>query len=202
MNSDKPTYVPGPGRAGALARLAREDWSEMTAAANASPNHPGSTETWMRQAREQDPDASGEDIARIAAELRANHYRALGGRSAQSRRDARGQDMMAAANASPMHPNSPERWPALARQQHPAASEEEITRIAADLRAAHYRRIWETRRANDAALMRAAARHAVDQAPPLIPGSPQWRALAATWASIPDITPAVATEVAHDRASL
>jgi hypothetical protein len=47
-----------------------------------------------------------------------------------------------------VHLSSPLRWPLLARRQHPGASEAETGQIAAGLRAAHYRRIWETRRTN------------------------------------------------------
>jgi hypothetical protein len=90
---------------------------------------------------------------------------------------------------SPRHPSSPQRWPLLAREQHPDASDEEITRIAAEMRAAHYRRIWETRRANDAERMRAAAVRAAAQAPPLVPGSPQWQRLTAILSEIPDDIP-------------
>jgi len=123
----------------------------MTAAARSSPNHVASPERWMRQAHVQQPELDGGQAAELADQLRADHYRALGRQSAESRRAASGQGMTTAATASPMHPNSPARWPALARQQHPRASEDEITAIAAELRAAHYRRIWETRRGRLAA---------------------------------------------------
>jgi hypothetical protein len=107
----------------------------------------GALARWEAIAREQHPGASEAEITRAAEALRTAHFRRMGQRSAQSRREKDGHATPADANASPMHPNSPLRWQLLAREPHPGVSEAEITRAADALRAGHYRRIWETRRA-------------------------------------------------------
>ncbi len=140
-------YPPERGRPGIQARLAREDPHEMTAAARSSPNHIANPARWVKAAREQHPDAAEDEITQIAAGMRTEHFRLMAQRSAQARRERDGQEMTADATNSPMHPNSPERWPLLARQQRPDATEDEITQLAAELRTAHYQRIWESRRA-------------------------------------------------------
>ena len=78
-------YPPERGRPGALARLAREDPHEMTAAARSSPMHVSSPQRWPLLARQQRPDASEDEITALAAELRAEHYRRIG----ETRRAAR-----------------------------------------------------------------------------------------------------------------
>jgi hypothetical protein len=77
------------GEAGILARLATEDWSEMTAAAFASPNHVSSMDRWREAARKQNPRLDDDQVERLAQMMRTDHYRRMGRLSAQARKIAR-----------------------------------------------------------------------------------------------------------------
>jgi len=77
------------GHAGVVARLLTEDWSEMTAAANASANHVGSLDRWVKKVRELNPRLDDAQAERMAERLRTDHYRRMGRLSAQARRLAR-----------------------------------------------------------------------------------------------------------------
>lgn len=70
-----------------LARLQSENWDDMTAAANASSNHVMSLDRWTRIARERNPSLSEQQVARLAEQLRTDHYRGLGRSSGESRRE-------------------------------------------------------------------------------------------------------------------
>lgn len=71
---------------GALARLMSEDWSAMTAAANASPNHVSSDDRWTRKAREANPALSDDQAHRLGQMLKKQHYQRMGKLSAEARR--------------------------------------------------------------------------------------------------------------------
>jgi len=77
------------GEAGILARLATEDWTAMTAAALASPNHMAALDRWIAKAREQNPRLNDEQAERLAILQRREHFRRLGRLSAQARKLAR-----------------------------------------------------------------------------------------------------------------
>jgi len=72
-----------------LARLAAEDWSEMTSAANASSNHVKSLDRWVTKAREANPALNDEQAERLAVMMRKAHYVRMGKLSADARRLAR-----------------------------------------------------------------------------------------------------------------
>lgn len=74
---------------GALARLLNEDWHNMTAAANRSPNHVSSYERWFAKAKAANPSLDDEQAARLAGMMRTEHYRKMGRLSAEARRIAR-----------------------------------------------------------------------------------------------------------------
>lgn len=78
-----------PRTAGALVRLATEDWSEMTAAATASPNHVSGMARWRKIARDSNPHVNDEQLERLAAMLRRDHYQRIGRLAAQARKLAR-----------------------------------------------------------------------------------------------------------------
>ena len=69
------------------ARLAREDWSAMTARANASPRNVNNMERWRTAAREQNPALNDEQVDRLAEMLRSEYYAGLARRSAATRRE-------------------------------------------------------------------------------------------------------------------
>lgn len=71
---------------GALARLQAEDWSDMTAAANASPNHVSSDDRWTRKAREINPHLDDDQAYRLGQHLKRAHYVRMGKLSAEGRR--------------------------------------------------------------------------------------------------------------------
>jgi hypothetical protein len=70
------------------ARLATEDWSAMTARANASPRNVNSLERWRQAAREKNPALNDAQVDRLAEMLRSDYYADLARRSAASRRAA------------------------------------------------------------------------------------------------------------------
>jgi hypothetical protein len=74
------------GSAGQLARVLTEDLYEMTAAANASPNHVASLERWIKKARELNPRLTDEQAERIGMRLRTGHYKRMGQLSGRSRK--------------------------------------------------------------------------------------------------------------------
>lgn len=111
-------------------RLACEDPKAMTAAAVASGRHVGSLERWKQAARELAPGASNDELERLGAELRSAHFSEMGRRSAAVRRPADGKPGRGRPAADP------DRWEKTAREQNPAATDEEITQIAEALRGA------------------------------------------------------------------
>jgi hypothetical protein len=72
------------------ARLATEDWREMTAQASASPRNPANLDRWRAQARKENPALDDEQVERQAERLRSDYYRELGKRSGEARRAADG----------------------------------------------------------------------------------------------------------------
>ncbi len=82
-------YPPERTLPGIIARLASEDWNEMTKAANASANHVSSLDRWIARAREANPSLDDGQAERLAVLLRREHYRRMGRLSAQARRLAR-----------------------------------------------------------------------------------------------------------------
>jgi hypothetical protein len=70
-------------------RLMTEEWDQMTAAANASPNHVSSAERWTAKAREANPNLSDDQAYRLGQLLKKQHYARMGKLSAQARRLAR-----------------------------------------------------------------------------------------------------------------
>lgn len=70
---------------GAIARLSREDWHEMTRAANSSANHVSSDDRWTRQAAEANPALSEGQAYRLGQMLKKQHYRRMAKLSAQAR---------------------------------------------------------------------------------------------------------------------
>ncbi len=110
---------------------------------------------WTRKAREGNPQLDDGQAAALAEQLRADFYRQIGAARGASRR---GRPRTPGPEPEAGRPKVPTagsprhlRWPLLARQRHPGASDDDIERIAAELRAGHSRRIWETRRASSAA---------------------------------------------------
>ena len=75
--------------AGILARLLNEDWSAMTAKANASQNHVSSNDRWTRKAREANPALDDDQAYRLGQKLKKAHYVRMGQISGQVRRLAR-----------------------------------------------------------------------------------------------------------------
>ncbi len=82
-------YPPERTLPGIIARLASEDWYEMTRAANASANHVSSLDRWIARAREANPGLDDSQAGRLAVLLRREHYRRMGRLSVQARRLAR-----------------------------------------------------------------------------------------------------------------
>ena len=68
--------------------LAARLMAGMTAAARSSPNHVGSLQRWIRQARELHPDRSDAEAADLGQQLKRDHFAALGRRGARARRTA------------------------------------------------------------------------------------------------------------------
>jgi hypothetical protein len=58
----------------------------MTEKANASERHVGSLDRWTAQARAANPALDDVQAARLAQQLRAEHFRQLGKRSGEARR--------------------------------------------------------------------------------------------------------------------
>lgn len=78
------------GAAGILVRLATTtNWADMTAAANDSKLHVAGMERWRQKAREENPALSDDQVERLAALLRKEHFRRMARLSAQARRLAR-----------------------------------------------------------------------------------------------------------------
>jgi hypothetical protein len=72
-----------------MKRLTTTNWDEMTAAANASPNHVSSAERWTRKAREANPSLDDDQAYRLGQMLKKQHYTKMGKLSAEARRLAR-----------------------------------------------------------------------------------------------------------------
>jgi hypothetical protein len=72
-----------------MKRLMTEDWSGMTAAANASKNHVSSDERWTAKAREANPALDDDQAYRLGQLLKKQHYVRMGKLSAEARRLAR-----------------------------------------------------------------------------------------------------------------
>jgi|HubBroStandDraft_4_1064222.scaffolds.fasta_scaffold179955_3 hypothetical protein len=72
-----------------MARLLNEDWNEMTAKANASPNHVSSAERWTRKARQENPALNDDQAYRLGQMLKKAHFVRMGKLSAEARRLAR-----------------------------------------------------------------------------------------------------------------
>ncbi len=75
--------------AATLANLLKNDWQEMTAAANKSANHVKSLGRWIAKAREANPSLNDEQAERLAVMMRKAHYVRMGKLSVQARRLAR-----------------------------------------------------------------------------------------------------------------
>jgi hypothetical protein len=84
-----PAYPESRTLPGMLTRLMTEDWSRMADKANASPNHPASSERWTRQAREANPALDDDQAYRLGQLLKKQHYVRMGKLSAEARRIAR-----------------------------------------------------------------------------------------------------------------
>jgi hypothetical protein len=72
-----------------MKRLMTEDWSQMAAAANASPNHVSSDDRWTRKAREANPSLDDDQAWRLGQHLKKAHFVRMGKLSAEARRLAR-----------------------------------------------------------------------------------------------------------------
>lgn len=84
-----PGYPPERGLPGMMKRLMTEDWSQMAAAANASPNHVSSDERWTNKAREANPALDDDQAYRLGQLLKKAHFVRMGKLSAEARRLAR-----------------------------------------------------------------------------------------------------------------
>jgi hypothetical protein len=84
-----PDYPPSRTLPGMMARLMTENWHEMPAAANASPNHVKSIDRWVARALETNPSLNPEQAERLALMMRKAHYVRMGKLSAEARRIAR-----------------------------------------------------------------------------------------------------------------
>lgn len=84
-----PAYPESRTLPGMMKRLMTEDWSAMTARANASPNHISSADRWTRKAREANPDLDDDQAYRLGQLLKKQHYVNMGKLSAEARRIAR-----------------------------------------------------------------------------------------------------------------
>jgi len=72
-----------------MARLMTEDWGQMTAAANASPNHVSSDDRWTKKAREANPKLNDDQAYRLGQKMKKAHYVRMGQLSAKARQLAR-----------------------------------------------------------------------------------------------------------------
>jgi hypothetical protein len=72
-----------------MQRLLTEDWSAMTARANASPNHVSSDDRWTKKARQANPALDADQAYRLGQLLKKQHYVRMGKLSAEARRVAR-----------------------------------------------------------------------------------------------------------------
>lgn len=116
---------PGPGGlAGAQAGVVREGRYARTAAATSSPRHVSSLDRWRSAAREQDPSLDGEQLDQAAERMRSEFYATIGALSGEIRR---GKPIRRKVSEA-------ERTEAIAREQNPGATDEEIARIARDIR--------------------------------------------------------------------
>ena len=84
-----PDYPPDRVIPGVIANLLKNDWNEMTRAANASSRHVKSMDRWIAKAREANPNLTDDQAARLAAMLRKQHYIRMGRLSGQARKLAR-----------------------------------------------------------------------------------------------------------------
>jgi hypothetical protein len=83
-----------------MARLMTENWSDMTARANASPNHVSSDGRWTAKAREANPALDDDQAHRLGQHLKKAHYVRMGKLSAEARRLAREAEAELAAGAA------------------------------------------------------------------------------------------------------
>lgn len=84
-----PAYPESRTLPGMMKRLMTEDWSSMTAAANASKNHVSSDDRWTKKAREANPALDDDQAYRLGQKLKKAHYVRMGKLSAEARRLAR-----------------------------------------------------------------------------------------------------------------
>lgn len=82
-----------------MARLMTEDWREMTAKANASPNHVSSDERWTRKAHEANAALDDDQAYRLGQLMKKAHYQRMGRLSVEARRLAR--EAQAALDSAP-----------------------------------------------------------------------------------------------------
>lgn len=94
-----PDYPPSRTLPGMMARLLAEDWSAMTAKANASDNHVSSAERWTRKAREANPTLDDDQAYRLGQLMKQQHYIKMGKLSGEARRIAR--EAQSALEAAP-----------------------------------------------------------------------------------------------------
>jgi hypothetical protein len=120
-----PGYTPSErGKRAIAARLAAEDHQAMTAAANGSGRHVKRLDRWRDLARQRDPAADGEQLEQLAVQMRADYYAELGRRAGETRR----------GKSTSRRTRARQRTERIAREQNPGASDEEIARIAAEMR--------------------------------------------------------------------
>jgi hypothetical protein len=75
--------------AATLANLLKNDWHEMTAAANASGKHVKSLDRWIAKAHEANPSLNDDQAERLAVMMRKAHFVRMGRLSVQARKLAR-----------------------------------------------------------------------------------------------------------------
>lgn len=73
-------------RRASLARLRTNDWNELTAAANASPNHVGNLDRWIAKARAENPALDDAQAARLGQMLKDDYYARLSAAGVRARR--------------------------------------------------------------------------------------------------------------------
>ena len=92
-----PAYPESRTLPGMMKRLLTEDWTQMTRAANTSPNHVSSDDRWTRKAREANPALDDDQAYRLGQLLKKQHYVRMGQLSAQARRIAREAEQLEGA---------------------------------------------------------------------------------------------------------
>jgi hypothetical protein len=103
MHSLPRTKLSGSARArkGITKRLISENWTEMARPAFTAEKHVKGMKRWRDLARKENPALDDEQVERLAAMLRTQHFSEMGRRSGASRRVARaaGQKVAAAVQA-------------------------------------------------------------------------------------------------------